>query len=75
MIESDDPKVVARVLSIMLDSEANAAANMTPEQTAIQALQTQLEEMRSELSTANYYREQAQKKLAEATADTPKVDA
>tara|TARA_R110000796_G_scaffold120296_2_gene234453 strand:- start:1695 stop:1964 length:270 start_codon:yes stop_codon:yes gene_type:complete len=71
VIESDNPRVVARVLAIILDTEADEKASMTPEQTAIQTLKDELETLRSELSTANYYRDQAQKKLADLT---PKVE-
>ena len=71
VLESDNPRVVARVMAIMLEEEANAEAALTPEQSAINVLKDELESVRGDLSMAKYGRDQVQKKLDEATAKLP----
>ena len=69
--ESEDPRLCAKIMTLILDHQAEAESSLTPEQTAIKALESQLEEMRSDLSTQRYYRENAEKKVKELEAKVP----
>jgi hypothetical protein len=71
VLESDNPKVVARVIAIILDTEAEDAEALTPEQSAINVLKEELETLRSDLSMEKYNRGNIQKKLDEAVAKLP----
>jgi len=71
VLESASPRVVARVMAIMLEEEANAEAALTPEQSAINVLKDELDTLRSDLSMANYSRDNVKKKLEKAMAFVP----
>lgn len=60
---SEDQRLVARILSMVLEAEATEQANLTPEQTAIRALEAQLEEVRSDLTMAKYHSDNLKKEL------------
>ena len=69
--ESDDQRICARVLSMILDAQAEAAEALTPEQTAINVLREEMEQLRTDLSMAKYSRDNIQKKLDKAKEFVP----
>lgn len=71
--KTDDPLLCAKIMTLILESQNEAAANLTPEQTAIKALQEELDQVRTDLSTANYYRNTAQDELKELKAKHPEA--
>tara|TARA_R110000764_G_scaffold36736_2_gene81987 strand:+ start:21338 stop:21598 length:261 start_codon:yes stop_codon:yes gene_type:complete len=62
IIQTSSRKIAARVIALILEEEE--ANPLTPEQSAIKALTDELENLRGEVATANYNKDQAVKKLA-----------
>jgi len=65
--ETEDQLLCARVLTMIHEIEAGQKEARTPEQVAVDALREEMGELRDQLNSERWRREEAEKKLKEAT--------